>query len=139
MDREAPLEIAYRRPLRVARAVGCLHLASAAALLAAALPPAADCLGLLLLAWNHRRCQRALWGPPAERVTALLVRDAGDVRVRVGGGPAQPALLAPPSTVLASLVVLLLRTADGAHHTLVLTRDNVTADDFRRLRVRLRC
>lgn len=52
-------------------------------------------------------------------------------------GEAEPVEVLPGSLVHPHLTVLRLKTGQGLHN-LVLTRDNVCPDSFRRLRVRMR-
>ena len=83
---------------------------------------------IALLAWRRL-------APP---VAALRLEVDGTIQTSADGQSYLPASLLPEATVHPWLTVLRLELADGRRHALLVTKDSLNPDDFRRLRVFLR-
>lgn len=121
-------------------ALASIHLGSVACLLASDLPamlawPAA--VAVLLLA---ARCIREHAAASAGRAIVHLAWDRGGRwRLIQRDGRVVDARLDQGTYVHPLLVALALRDADGRTRRVMVVSDRIDAQDFRRLRVRLRC
>jgi hypothetical protein len=113
-----------------------LHLAAIAVLLTYPLTVTSFMLlaALTLDAWN---CDRRLARPQPDDIASVLLasNDSWELWTIAGGSCAARLLRASP--IHPSMTGLSFACADGKRRHLVLLRDNVDSDAFRRLRVRL--
>ena len=112
-----------------------LHAAAAASLLAVlpALPGAAAAILLAVLAAVMVRDRTLLRGP--DSVAALEVRRDGSLVIRQRDGTLLPGLPSARRYVSRWLVVLVLGLPSGGTRTILVARDMLGAESFRRLRL----
>lgn len=131
MTASAPRLLIETRPSALLRLwPPATHLAAAAALFVAQLPPAARLVGLTLLAANFLACRR--------RPVPTRLRLDPDGRLQVWRDAAwRPGQVLPDSVAWPWLIVLRWRE-NGRRHSLPLPPDALSEDEHRRLRVWLR-
>lgn len=113
------------------------HAGAAAIALLMPLPLWGRCALLGVLLWSAWRVWSAHLCPGGRRISEVLLRRDDVFEVTTAAGIAEAQLLGA-DLVAPWLTVLRLRRGDGACVSLVLLPDNVEAQAFRRLRVRLR-
>lgn len=130
-----PITIGLHRSRFLDRILIALALLASGAILAFPRSPALLALLLLvvsgLLLWSWRRLSPTLSAIRLERGGNILA-------VGVADSEFHEASLRRRATVHPWLTVFRLELADGRQHTVVVARDSMTGDDFRRLRVFLR-
>lgn len=130
-----PITIGLHRSRFLYRILIALALLASAAIVAFPRSPAT--LGLLLLVvgglllWSWRRLSPTLSAIRLERGGNIMAVGVDDCEFH-------DASLHRRATVHPWLTVFRLELADGRQHTIVVARDSMTSDEFRRLRVFLR-
>ncbi len=136
---------AFLRPVRLrigssrslAATAAAAHAGAAAIALLMPLPLWGRSALLGLLLWSAWRVWSVHLGPGGRRISEVLLRSDDVFEVTTAAGIAEAQLLGA-ELVAPWLTVLRLRLGGGACVSLVLLPDNVEAQAFRRLRVRLR-
>ncbi|MGQ0659013.1 MAG: protein YgfX [Chromatiales bacterium] len=138
-------DLAFLRPIRLrigrsrylAVVAAAVHLGAAVIAYLLPLPPWWRLAVLGAVMWSAWRVYRVHLRRDGEAVRDLLVRNDGVFEITTASGT-HGATLASAEVVEPWLTVLRLRRVDGTRISVVLLRDNVEAQQFRRLRVRLR-
>jgi len=129
------MTIGLHRSRFLERVLIVLMLSAAAAILVFPVQPALQGIVLLVIGalslWSWRHLAPTLSAIRLERDGNVLAAVMGDEEL-------SESTLLQGATVHPWLTVLRLELADGRKHTVVLSRDSMASDDFRRLRVFLR-
>jgi toxin CptA len=127
----APLSLPIKTSRRLLLLQSLAHIVAAAAVMSSAIQSGLAAFLLLLVgySWLRVRC-----GSP---VTGLILRGDGTIETIGSDGAVAGAVLHHHTLVLSYLVVLLYRQNDRLR-ALTLLGDNLSADDFRQLRLWLR-
>ena len=139
IDKPRLTRIELQPARRLAWLLGAVHLG--ALLLLAMLPMAwwaSTVLAALLVASALRTISRDVLRRGPRAVTALEFADREQVQIRTGDGNWHGGRLLGTSTIGASLAVLNIRLEGQGIQHVVISRDGIDGDDFRRLRVWLR-
>lgn len=132
---QLPITIGLHRSPFLDRTLIALALSASVAIYAFPKPPVV--LGALLLAlgalflWSWQRLSPSLSAIRLERGGNILAAGVGDAEF-------SEATLLPRATVHPWLTVFRLELPEGGQHTVVVARDSMAGEDFRRLRVFLR-
>ncbi len=136
---EAPLRLELRASRRLALFLLATHAGAAACLLVAHLPPWAQGVGVLTVAFSLvRELRRHVLRRHPRSVVRLLAGTDGEWILGLADGSAVTAERLPGALVYPSLVVLHLRTEDPRRRwSIPVAGDALDAESHRRLRVRL--